>query len=224
LPAARRGRVRDRLNDPAHVGHTHECSCAKALVRHSSSRHDGGVRGSEDNQLQGDFGEAWIGTIAAGSGLTHGRTATLDLIKSDVQISFRGEWAGSLHPTVGVQVKTTIEPLRSVEDDSAFSYDLEAETYDLLRRGNHVIPRVLAVIELPKGGERFRLTDEGTLLHGHGVWVSLEGLPERSNRSTVVVRLPKANRLDPEGLHRMVKTHGVRRSPSVPDIDPWVAS
>jgi len=204
--------------------HTRDCNSPKALVPHVPSRHDGEVRGSEENQLQGDFGEAWVGTIAAGSGLTHGRTATLDLIKSDVQISFRGEWAGSLHPTVGVQVKTTIERLRSVEDDSAFSYDLEADTYDLLRRSNHVIPRVLAVIELPKDGERFLLTEAGTLLHGHGFWVSLEGLPAKPNKSTVAVRLPKANRLDPEGLHRMVKTHGVRRSPNVPDIDPWVAS
>lgn len=189
-----------------------------------SPRHDVRVRRPEDNQQQGDFGEAWIQAVAAGSDLVHGRTATLDLIKSDVQITFRGEWNGSYHPTVGVQVKTTSDPLRVADNGSAYSYDLDSETYDVLRRGNHVLPRLLAVIEVPKEGERFHLTPDGTLLRGRGAWVSLEGFPLKPNRSSIVVRLPKVNALDRDRLHRMVKTHGVRRSPSVPDIDPWMAS
>lgn len=56
---------------------------------------------------------------------------------------------------------------------------------------------------------------------GRGAWMSLEGHPETTNKTSQVVRLPAENTLDEPGLHRMLGTYGVRRTFSVPDEDPW---
>ncbi|MFC5946381.1 MULTISPECIES: DUF4365 domain-containing protein [Actinomycetes] len=180
------------------------------------------MREQEQNALQGDFGEAWLEVVAAGCGLLHGRPATLDLQKADVQLFHRGVELGTYNPAVLVQVKTTVELRRSADGD--YSYDLDIETYDVLRRDDHAIRRILAVIGVSKDGEHVRLEPEGTLLVGHGAWVSLEGFPPSENAKTQVVCLPAAHTLDRRGLRLMLRKYGVRRSTPVPDVDAWGAS
>ncbi|GLX98923.1 DUF4365 domain-containing protein [Herbidospora sp. NBRC 101105] len=179
-------------------------------------------RARELNALQGDFGEAWLETVAAGSGLLHGRPTSLDLQKADVLLCQRGLVNGIYNPSILVQVKTTVDLRRATNGD--YSYDLDVETYDVLRRTDHATPRALVVIGLSRDGEHVRLCDDGTLLIGSGAWVSLEGAPAVSNESTCVVRLPAKNTLDPEGLYRMLSIHGARRSTPVPVVDPWELS
>jgi hypothetical protein len=70
-------------------------------------------------------------------------------------------------------------------------------------------------------GERIRLEEEGTMLVGHGAWVSLESQSSSLNRTTQAVTLPAVNTLDQPGLERMLKTYGVRRTTIVPDVDVW---
>jgi Domain of unknown function (DUF4365) len=174
-----------------------------------------------DNSLQGDYGETWLRAVAASSGLLHGRPTTLDLEKADVELVRRGLWSGMWHPTVKVQVKTTVD-LR--EEDDHLVYDLDIETYNVLRRDNETVRRVLAVFRLPKKGEKVRVLKSGTLFVGCGAWVSLEGHPATTNMSSQVVRLPVANAIDRPGLERMLATYGVRASTPVPEVDAWGAS
>jgi Domain of unknown function (DUF4365) len=171
-----------------------------------------------DNSLQGDFGEAWLAAVAAGCGILHGPSTTLDRQKTDAHLVLEGLWHGTYNPAVNVQVKTKIA-LR--ESDGCFAYDLDIGTYDILRRENESVRRVLVVIGLPKDGERVILRADGTLLAGRGAWVSLEGQPASGNTDTQVVRLPVANTLDRSGLERMLKTYGVRSSTPVPDVEAW---
>lgn len=171
------------------------------------------------NAQQGDFGESWLQAVAASCGLLHGRPATLDFEKADVQLTYRGVIEDTYNPTVKVQVKTAIG-LR-VTDDDFVAYDLDVHTYDVLRRRDHSVRRVLVVIALPADGARIQLTDDGTLLLGRGAWLSLEGAPPTDNTSTIVVRLPLSNTLDEDGLYKMLKTCGVRSSTPVPDFDVW---
>jgi Domain of unknown function (DUF4365) len=173
----------------------------------------------EDNILQGDFGEAWLEAVAAGCGLLHGRPTSVDLQKADVQLVLRGLVLGTYNPAVLVQVKTTAQ-LREL-DDGSFAYNLDVETYEVLRRQDHSIRRVLAVIGLSGDGENIRLHPDGTLLIGRGAWVSLEGLPASANTTSQVVPLPSANTLDRPGLERMLQAHGVRSSTPVPEGDVW---
>jgi hypothetical protein len=171
------------------------------------------------NPLQGDFGEAWVEVIAAACGLLHGRPTTLDLEKADVELVRLGVVAGTFNPTVKVQVRTTHD-LRDISEE-ALAYDLDVGTYNVLRRTDHSVRRVLVVIGLSEQAARVRLTDEGILLVGRAAWVSLEGHPPTSNTGTVVVKLPKQNAVDPRGLQRLLELHGVRRSTPVPITDPW---
>lgn len=177
------------------------------------------MRDHEQNTLQGDFGEAWLEAVAAGCSLLHGRPTSLDLQKADVQLVLRGVELGIYNPTVNVQVKTTIG-LRQLENGD-YSYDLDLETYEVLRRDDHSVRRVLAVIGVSEDGENVRLRSDGTLLVGRGAWVSLEGLPASSNQASQAIHLPGTNTLDQSGLHRMLRTYGTRRSTPVPEVDAW---
>ena len=172
-----------------------------------------------DNALQGDFGEAWLEAVAAGCRLLHGRPSTLDLDKADVEVTLLGIAAGTYNPTVKVQVKTEVN-LR-IDQDGYLVYNLDMATYNVLRRTDHSVRRILAVIGLSGDGGRVRLDPDGTLLIGYGAWASLEGYPPSDNATSQVVRLPASNTLDGPGLDLMLRTYGVPRSTPVPDVDPW---
>jgi hypothetical protein len=173
---------------------------------------------ADSNSLQGDYGETWLRVVAASSGFLHGRPTTLDLEKADVELVRRGLWNGMWHPTVKVQVKTTVD-LR--EQEEHFLYDLDIDTYNVLRRDNESVRRILVVFRLPKKGENVRLLKSGTLMVGRGAWVSLEGHPATMNIASQVVRLPITNTVDRFGLERMLATYGVRSSTPVPDVVSW---
>jgi Domain of unknown function (DUF4365) len=145
---------------------------------------------------------------------------TLDLEKADVELVRRGYWNGAWNPTVKVQVKTTVD-LR--EESDHFLYDLDVDTYDVLRREQETVRRALVVFRVPKVGEKVRLLKSGTLLAGCGAWASLEGAPPSLNKSSQVVKLPVANTVDRQGLERMLAMYGGRWSTPVPVIDAWEA-
>jgi hypothetical protein len=151
--------------------------------------------------------------------LLHGRATTLDLDKADVQLTLRGYVGGTYSPTVLAQVKTEAD-LR-IDPDGSLFYNLDAPTYNVLRRDDHSVRRVLVVISLPRNGSRVRLHEGGTLLVGRGGWVSLEGYPRTENTASQVIRLPAGNTLDEPGLNAMLRTCGVRVSTPVPDVDSW---
>ncbi len=175
-----------------------------------------------DNVLQGDFGEAWLEAVAAGCGLLHGRPTKSDLEKADVELVLPRTVAGTYNPTVKVQVKTEINLRR--DSDGNLIYNLDMATYNVLRRQDHSVRRILAVIGLSGDGSRVRLHPDGTLLVGSSGSVSLEGYPASSNVASQVVLLPASNTLDQPGLHRMLTTYGVSRSTPVPEVDPWTIS
>jgi hypothetical protein len=174
---------------------------------------------SSHNAIQGDFGETWLKVVASGCGLLHGSATTVDLDKADVQLTLRGYVDGTYSPTIMAQVKTEID-LRT-DADGNFVYNLDVQTYDVLRRDDHSVRRVLVVIGLAREGAKVRLHEEGTLLVGRGAWVSLERYPPTGNTTSQVIKLPAANTLDEPGLYRMLRTYGVRRSSPVPDVDTW---
>lgn len=68
----------------------------------------------ERELLQGDFGEMWLRTTAAGCGLGHERQATVDLVKADVGLTLRRPMQRPKTAVVWVQVKTTTQPLRDL--------------------------------------------------------------------------------------------------------------
>jgi hypothetical protein len=171
------------------------------------------------NALQGDYGECWLEAVAASDGILHGRPTTLDFEKADVELVLQEEVGDTTYPAVKAQVKTTHD--FRVQDDGTLVYDLDVKAYDVLRRDNHAIRRVLVVLGLSEGHDRVRVDETGALLFGRGAWVSLEGSPATANTTTIAVHLPPENTLDPDGIRRMLATYGTRRSTPVPELDPW---
>ncbi len=172
------------------------------------------------NILQGEFGESWIRSVAAGSGLLHGHPFTLDLWWTDVLLGLPAYTPEDPEQTVRVQVKTTTG--FSPRDDGTVSYELAIRDYNALRVRRN-IRRVLAVVWLSTEGSRIRLEADGTLMVGHAAWMSLEDLPESSNATSVSVGIPLANKVDEPGLRRMLGEFGVPRSTDVPDVKVWEA-
>jgi hypothetical protein len=80
---------------------------------------------------------------------------------------------------------------------------------------------VLVVVQVREDGERIRQHPEGTLALCEAYWVSLEGKPASSNGTTQVVHVPAGNKVDEEGLMRMLETCGVRSSAFVPEYRAW---
>lgn len=173
----------------------------------------------DDNTLQGDFGESWVHTVAAGSQLLHGPGDTRDLEKLDVNLILPEELPGTYHPRVGVQVKTTISG--SWQENGDLSYALDVRTYDVLRRTDHPLRRILVVIVVSGVGDKVSLVQDGTLLHGKGLWVSLEGQPPTGNTESVTVLLPSGNTLNEAGLRTMLVTYGTHRSTPVEEYQEW---
>lgn len=104
------------------------------MVRHT--RRVAPDRG-EQNQFQGDFGEAWVEAVAAGAGVLHGRPTTLDLEKADVELTRLGHVSATWNPTVKVQVKITVNARWNESGDLV--HDLDIETYEVLRRRDHSV-------------------------------------------------------------------------------------
>lgn len=181
--------------------------CGKMLVMGSA----------DENAIHGDYGETWLRAVAAGCGLLHGRPTTLDLEKADVELVRHGQWEGTWHPTVKVQVKR-----RSTSAGGRpFCLQFGRRPYNVLCRDNELVRRILAVFGLPRRGEKVRLQRTGTLFVGSGAWVSFEGLPATTNTGSRVVRLPVGNTIDRPGLERMLATYGVRSSTPVPEVNAW---
>jgi hypothetical protein len=125
------------------------------------------------------------------------------------------------YPGIKVQVKTT-ENLRLLDGDAAAaSYQLDVDTYDVLRKTNHFVPMVLIVFGVAPEGQRVRLEQDGTLLVGRGLWVSLVGSATTLNTASVAVRLPVANTVDGPGLLRMLREHGGPQSSPVGEVPEW---
>ena len=173
----------------------------------------------DESSIFGDYGESWLRVCAAGCGLLHGNPDTRDLVKSDVSVTYPGELVGVWHRTVWVQVKAT-QNARDLSD-GGLSFDLDVETYNVLRRSNSHVRRLLVVVKVSDLNSKIVVEPAATRLLGRAHWVSLEGEPETRNTTTVAVTLPGANRVDQDGLLRMLKTYGARSSSIVPDVTGW---
>ena len=174
--------------------------------------------GIDRNSQQGDFGEAWLEVVAAGAGLLHSRGTTLDREKADVELVFPGKLGNSSYPTVKAQVKTTSSLRDTASGDHV--YDLDVNAYNVLVAMDHVVRRILVVFDTSQA-DLYRVTYEGTLLLGKGLWVSLEGLPESANTNTVAVTLPASNTLDRASLERMITTYGIRMTTNTAEPNVW---
>lgn len=93
------------------------------------------------------------------------------------------------NPGIDIQLKAT-ESLRKVGD--CFAYDINIRTYDHLRDKDVSYPQYLMVLHLPKNlSDWIDHNGDGITLKNKCYWVSLKGLPESANKTSVTVHIPE---------------------------------
>ena len=143
------------------------------------------------------FSFVYLRAVAARAGYATGvRDYDSDGVDATVQAG------GSMRPQIDVQLKATTR-LREVSNDS-WAFDLPKRNYDLLRLPV-IVPRLLVVLDLPKDIDQVLTIGHNELiLRRCAYWISLLGYPERSNRRSVTVHLPRTNRFDHSALHQLM--------------------
>jgi len=106
-------------------------------------------------------------------------------------------------PKIDVQMKTwtgddcSSDPIR---------YPLKRKNYDDLILADALTPRILVLVTIPKDiGEWMAWSVEQLILRRCSYWVSLAGLPQSDNDTTVTVSVPRANVLTVPALKDMMQ-------------------
>lgn len=105
---------------------------------------------------------------------------------------------------INVQLKATVKEPTLV--GSSYSYSLEGiQRYNDLRTDAVSLPRILVVLFLPKGREKWIThQDDALSLHNCAYWVSLRGAQPSENKTAQTVYLPKSQRFDVAGLSALM--------------------
>lgn len=106
--------------------------------------------------------------------------------------------------SIAIQLKSTTADSR---DDSSVWYDLDIETYDVLRKVAVGVPRYLVVVLMPGDSrEWLQQTEEQLAMRRCAYYVSLAGYASTTNDSTVRVILPRKQCFTVAELDRLVST------------------
>jgi hypothetical protein len=156
------------------------------------------------NEQKQQLSVAYVHAVAARAGYTC-QVQTVDEDSVDVLIGARGyahHQAVVRSPRIEVQLKAT-SSLRLAAKH--LSFPLKRKNYDELR-APALIPRLLLVLLLPENPAEWLETSEECMISRRcAYWLSLLGMPETSNTSSVSVRLPRAQRFDVEQLQGLMQ-------------------
>jgi hypothetical protein len=146
---------------------------------------------------QESLSRAYVEAVAAGAGYTTSRPS-INRDSVDLTIEARG----NMRPKLDIQLKATIN--LPYEDDG-FRFPLLVKNYNDLREPTQT-PRILVVLEMPRNpSDWIEVTAEELMLRRAAYWVSLRNAPERENRTSVTITLPRSNRFDIDGLRALME-------------------
>jgi Domain of unknown function (DUF4365) len=153
-------------------------------------------QGMDPGQQKQQFSIAVVHAIASAAAVTMGHPMVDD---DSIDVTFMSRENG--RPRLEVQLKCT--SVKSV-GKAGFSYPLKLKNYNDLRVAC-TIPRLLVVVLVPGEASRWiGQTHAQTLLRRSAWFVSLLGLPDSSNTTTVSVTLPRENLFNALALRRLL--------------------
>lgn len=163
----------------------------------------------EVNQQKELFSKAYVRAVAAVAGFSVDRLE-LDFNSIDLQIT-AGSGEGSIcFPELKLQLKCTS---RDVIDGDRIRFPLKVKNYNDLRR-NVLVPRILVVVLVPDNLEDWMQQSEAEMCMRYcGYWISLRGMPETQNTTTVTVSLPRSNQFTVQTLKSMIQSISEGNSP-----------
>lgn len=127
----------------------------------------------------------------------------VDTDSVDATICARGRVEGSkgvlLSPKIEVQLKTT----KSECSQNSIPFPIVKKNYDDLRK-NTMVPRILAVLFLPIEKGWFDFDIDRISIYGKCYWMSLRGMEESGNRSSVTIYLAQSQRLNAETMQQLM--------------------
>jgi hypothetical protein len=146
------------------------------------------------------FSRAYVQAVAASAGCSFS-TPSVDNDSVDLTLYRRSPGTPVRSPRLDLQLKATGA---DCIHDNDVAFPLSLKNYDDLRPTDVAVPRMLVVVAMPAEIQEWMEHDEERLaLRRCGYWFSLRGLPHTPNQTQVTVRIPRANRFDPTGLHNI---------------------
>lgn len=157
------------------------------------------------NQQKERFSDAYLQAVAAVAGFVCYKPQP-DVDSVDWGIGAVGGKGTIRSPRIELQLKCTA---RNLMDDHQIRYPLPLKNYDELRAENYQVPRILVVVVIPTEVNEWLIHSEEQLAMRYcGYWVSLRGMPETHNESTVTVHVPRSQRFAVDALCQMMDRIG----------------
>ncbi|MEL7355813.1 MAG: DUF4365 domain-containing protein [Cyanobacteria bacterium J06560_6] len=154
------------------------------------------------------FSYAYIKQISAAIGYEcNVKDRAKDNVGIDLSIEVPGELERCLSPQVEAQVKCTSQ---NCIKNSVLTYsDLSPANYARLIYPSPYVRQLLIVVVVPADPNDWikvlRQSAVETKTMAAAFWISLEGKPKKTNKSSVSVKIPVANRLTPEVLREILR-------------------
>jgi hypothetical protein len=141
-------------------------------------------------QRQEQFSLAYLRAVAAVAGFTVYKPE-VDDDSIDIGVAGRGADGSTRSPRVELQVKCTSQQGMLTPEHLAFP--LLLKNYNDLRPENVLVPRILLVVVVPENLDEWLIqTEEHLAMRRCGYWVSLRGMGETTNTTSVTVHLPRS--------------------------------
>lgn len=136
------------------------------------------------------FSRAYVAAVSAQAGCASGHW---DVDNDSIDVSLIAkDLVGCKHSRaqLDIQIKCTASP---DSDDKNLRFPLPIKNYNDLR-DEVIVPRLLVVVVIPKDVEDWiDQSEEKLCLHDCAYWLSLSGLPDKENATSVTVEIPKTN-------------------------------
>ena len=143
--------------------------------------------------------KAYVYAVASFAGYT---VSEENFDRSGIDLRIHAGGRGSVG--IAMQLKATVN-FRGPLDDGNYRYDVPVTNYRRLIRSSQT-PTYLLVLALPQNEEEWLSSSVDELvLRRCAYWLSLEGMEERDNSSTVTVSIPPANRFDVAALRNLIE-------------------
>mgnify|MGYP000662724646 CR=1 FL=1 len=151
--------------------------------------------------LQQQFSIAYVHAISTVAGYSL-EEIRLDEDSVDCSIMQRGDdKTFPLFESLRVQLKCTYA---HHPDGEYLTYPLSLKNYNDLRR-HCMNPRILIVVHTPENCEHWIQQNENSITLNHlAYWVSLKGMPDTSNTTTVSIKIPTSQIITIETLRNLM--------------------
>lgn len=107
-----------------------------------------------------------------------------------------------MRPKLDIQLKASI---RLSDAGGTFSYPLKVKNYDDLRVSTQT-PRLLVVLDLPKKKDRWLTVSlKELVIRRAAYWISLNGMPDTTNTTSVTVQIPTSQVFDVTALTELME-------------------